>query len=268
LSLSSDGEHVAVERLEPKKITLDVWTIESASGFASRTTSDGRWAGTPQFARNGDLFFSMLVDLLPFRVTARGNERTRSLPGGPVTPSWLSDVSPDGRYVLLTQVAPDTLSDIWLLDTTKSSGPEPLLRSGFSETSGAFSSDVKRIVYSSDRTGRPEIYVNSFPALDKEVPLSESGGILPRWSRHGHEIVYMSTDRRRLLAVDVSGSKPGAPHVLFELPKLSTDASVARTRNPYAVTEDGQRFLMLVALDEPVPPSLIVGRNWHADSGK
>jgi serine/threonine protein kinase len=53
------------------------------------------------------------------------------------------------------------------------------------------------------------------------------------------------------------------PHVLFELPKLSTDVSVAGTRSPYAVTEDGQRFLMLVAVDEPVPPSLVVGVNWQ-----
>jgi hypothetical protein len=105
-------------------------------------------------------------------------------------------------------------------------------------------------------------YMNSFPALDNEIPLSQSGGILPRWSR-GKEVVYMSADRRTLLAVEVSGSKPGTPHILFELPKLSTDASVARTRIPYAVTEDGQRFLMLVAVDEPVPPSLIVGFNWQ-----
>ena len=53
------------------------------------------------------------------------------------------------------------------------------------------------------------------------------------------------------------------PHVLFELPKLSTDVSVAGTRSPYAVTEDGQRFFMLVAVDEPVPPSLVVGVNWQ-----
>ena len=165
--------------------------------------------------------------------------------------------------MLLTEVAPDASSDIWLLDTSKSSGPEPLLRSGFSETSGSLSSDMKRIVYSSERTGRPEIYMNSFPALDNEVPLSESGGVLPRWAKRGNEVLYMSIDRRTLLSVDVSGAKPTAPHVLFGLPRLSTDASVARTRSPYAVTEDGQRFLMLVAVDEPVLPSLGVGVNWQ-----
>ena len=263
LALSLDGERIAVERLDPKKITFDIWTIESSSGFASRMTSEGRWAGTPFFARNGDVFFSMLTDTVPFRVVKRGNESPRKLPGGPLTPSWLSDVSSDGRYALLTQVAPETLSDVWLLDMSKSSELQSLLRSGFSETSSSFSRDMKRIVYSSDKTGRPEIYVNSFPALDNELPLSESGGMLPRWSRHGNEIVFMSTDRRTLLAVDMSGSKPGAPRVLFELPKLSTDVSVAGTRSPYAVTEDGQRFLMLVAVDEPVPPSLVVGVNWQ-----
>ena len=263
LALSLDGEHVAVERLDPRRITLDIWTIESSSGFASRSTSEGRWAGTPLFSRSGDLFFSMLLDLRPFNIAGRGNERPRNLPGESVSPSWLSDVSPDGRYVLLTQDAPETLSDIWLLDTSKPSDPEPLLRTAFTEMSGSFSSDMKRIVYSSDKTGRPEIYVNSFPALDNEVPLSDNGGLLPRWTKRGTEVIYLSADRRTLLAVDVSSSKPRAPQVLFELPKLSSDPSIARTRFPYAPTEDGQRFLVLVAVDEPEPPSLVVGVNWQ-----
>jgi hypothetical protein len=73
---------------------------------------------------------------------------------------------------------------------------------------------------------------------------------------------YLAPDGK-MMSVDLSGKpslKPGTPKALFQTPLL-VDAAI----DQYAVTPDGERFLMPVQVDErPTPISIIL--NWRPES--
>jgi hypothetical protein len=51
------------------------------------------------------------------------------------------------------------------------------------------------VAYTSDETGRNEIYVRPFPDSSKgKTPVSTAGGSQPRWSRDGRELFYAAAD--------------------------------------------------------------------------
>ncbi len=54
----------------------------------------------------------------------------------------------------------------------------------------------------SDESGRPEVYVQSFPASSGKVQVSTQGGADPRWRRDGKELFYLAADHK-LMAVEV-----------------------------------------------------------------
>lgn len=227
------------------------------------------WGGTPIWSPDGErILYFTISNERPLRMRGLLDGQVKDVLIQPYGPNFLTDWSPDGRYVLFNYASPTTGADIWLLDTAGQPKPSPLLQTAFIETYGQFSPDGKWVAYSSNETGRPEVYIASFPKLGGKIRVSANGGILPKWSRRGNELFYVSEDRRRMLAVSLktsaAGWKAGAPEVLFDLPDrgFPIDAGL-QIRAPYAVSKDGQRFLINAALDDPVPPSLVVGLNWR-----
>src|SRR5262245_51116096 len=95
------------------------------------------------------------------------------------------------------------------------------------------------------KTGKPEIYVRSFPPdrADKiQARVSRTGGGDPRWRDDGKELFFISADRK-LMAVDVQTDakfQASEPKPLFDL-KVS---GLVDVRSHYAVTKDGKRFLL------------------------
>ena len=71
------------------------------------------------------------------------------------------------------------------------------------------------VAYSSDESGRNEIYVQSYPSGANRIAVSTGGGILPRWSRDGKELFYVTGDAVVAVAIRPDGSF-GAPRKLFD----------------------------------------------------
>ena len=80
-----------------------------------------------------------------------------------------------------------------------------------------FSPDGNWIVYTSDKSGRREIYVRVFPDGEIEHKVSQEGGVAPRWRADGKEIFFLSPDATMMAArVDtVQGFNVAAPERLF-----------------------------------------------------
>ena len=113
--------------------------------------------------------------------------------------------------------------------------------------------------YLSDETGRPEIYVQSFPTLTGEWKVSTEGGSQPRWRPDGKELFYVAADRT-LMAV------PVAPWCDISGPNRRARCSrrtsaVPSLRQTYAVRPDGQQYLMSVPVGVASPPMTVV-LNW------
>jgi WD40-like Beta Propeller Repeat len=100
--------------------------------------------------------------------------------------------------------------------------PFPLTDTRFNEQGGRFSPDSRWITYSSDESGKPEIYVRPFPGPGSRPPISSGGGVAPQWSGDGKKIYYVTSGWRLMeTAVKSSGRsiQAGMPRILFSIPR-------------------------------------------------
>jgi hypothetical protein len=166
-----------------------------------------------------------------------------------------------------SRTANETQGDVWLLEAANDRRSWPLLNTKFHETNAAFSPDGKWLAFTSDESGRPELYLQAFrageaPAMVRERHLiSREGAQAVRWRRDGMELFYLGLDGS-INAVTVSlGSTPqfGAPKALFT---ISAEARAAiHSVQGFDVSADGSRFVIVKAQDSP---SIVVIQNWEA----
>jgi Tol biopolymer transport system component len=135
--------------------------------------------------------------------------------------------------------------------------PVSLLDSPFNESAARFSPDKRWIAYVSDESGQPEVYVRAFPEPTGKWQVSTAGGHFPRWSREGRELVYLAPGGVMTavpIEADDRALSPGAPRTLFQVDVLMDDHSStigALSYEPYAVSADGERFLLNERVDGP-----------------
>src|SRR5262249_34982768 len=102
---------------------------------------------------------------------------------------WPDDCSHDGRYVVFENQDLKNGYDLWVLPTFGDRKPFPILQTEFNETHSQISPDGKWIAYTSDETGRAEVFVRSFPVTTAgKWQISTGGGDSPQWRRDGKEL--------------------------------------------------------------------------------
>jgi Tol biopolymer transport system component len=175
--------------------------------------------------------------------------------------------SPDRRYVLVQNDAPGSGTDVFVLSPDNPRNVTPLVTGpGNDGDSAAFSPDGRWIVFTSQRTGRGEVYVARFrgeqspPSLGgRPIQISANGGgVLPGgWRRDGKEIVFGSQDGQVMaVTVDVRGESISAsqPIALFRLPSSQSGVTM---------TPDGDRFIVS-EYPNAAGQTIHVLTNWHA----
>lgn len=156
--------------------------------------------------------------------------------------------------------------DLWALPTSGDKKPIPIATSPFDEREGQFSPDVRWVAYTSNLSGRLEVYIGPFGRPGGKQQVSANGGMQPRWRRDGRELFYIGLDNA-LMSVPVKVSsdgqslEPGTPVSLFRT-RISSSAYVATPKQEYAVSRDGQRFLMLISPEDATSSPITVLLNW------
>ena len=140
----------------------------------------------------------------------------------------------------------DRNSDIVGLHPGVDSAAISLVATEFQERLPALSPDGRWLTYSSNRTGRNEIYVSPFPNVDSaRVLVSIEGGIVPVWAHTGAELFYVDADLTLVSARVETASefRVTGREALFPLPEgtVLNNAGLARF---YDVSLDDQRFVM------------------------
>lgn len=175
-----------------------------------------------------------------------------------------NDWSLDGRYVIYDEHTAQRKQDLWIMPMSNPGEhkPFPFLATPADETDGAFSPDTRWVAYSSDESGRREVYVQGF--VPDHVPaagigkwqISSAGGAKPRWRRDGKELYYLGNSGK-MMAVAVKSTattfEPGVPVPLF-------DTSTAGF-TPFDVAPDG-RFLINTIEESKAASSITVVLNW------
>src|SRR5262249_41768225 len=134
------------------------------------------------------------------------------------TDSYPLDWSADGRFLLIGVSDPKTRNDLWVLPLDGSRNPKPLLQTPFNEWEARISPDGRFVAYTSDESGRAEVYVRPFPSMAEKWQVSTHGGTKPLWRRDGKELLYLADDRK-LMSVELkkgSGFETSAPRALFQ----------------------------------------------------
>ena len=157
--------------------------------------------------------------------------------------SW----SPDGSVLAVQQMGESGDLDIWTVPRGRSEQARPFLHTSASETDAAFSLDGRWLAYVSDNTGRPEVYVTSYPDGEVNRLVSRSGGRTPRWSLDGR-LFFATGDRVSMVEqVEPAPSEP----VEF--------VRGVDTYRSWDVMPDGSA---VIALEKRQSPRLIVVQNW------
>jgi hypothetical protein len=103
------------------------------------------------------------------------------------------------------------------------------------------------MAYTSNESGKEEIYVRSFPDMNGRLRISTSGGNNPLWSPDGREIFYRNGNE--VLAVSIKTS----PAFIFETPRTLFQGTYVRSVNSpgsrdfvtWDISPDGGKFLMM-----------------------
>jgi len=258
--MSPEGQRLAISI---EAANYDVWTYDLGRGSLTRLTAGGTNAWpvwTPDGTR---ITFNTTRDsgfLNLFWKPADGGgaeERLTTSDAVQVADSW----SPDGRILAFEQFAPPTGSDIWMVERDPPRKAWPFLQTPFVESGPAFSPDGRWIAYTSNESGSFNVHVRSFAGVGANTVVSAGGGSAVSWSPNGRELFFRSGDRMMVADVE-SGStlRVGKPRQLF-----AGNFAPAGNHLNYAVSPDGQRFVMIRTRDKTVRRDQIqIVLNWVA----
>jgi serine/threonine protein kinase len=271
--LSPDGARIAVQVLELRSRTEDIWIVDSKSGAASKFTFDPHndiwpvWSpdgsrlafSSDRQAGDSDLFTKPSNGAAPEQQLLKAGAETLAAPL-----SW----SPDGKLLVFRNFAPFANMSVLPLDEAGAT-PRLFQRAAYNQAQGQVSPSGKWLAYHSTESGRNEVYVQSFPTAGAKWQVSKAAGYFPRWSRAGNELFFYAADGR-LMAARITGDaavEVGAIVPLFT-PNLLNGPNVGvGYRAQYDVARDG-RFLLNVPVGDTVPPPITVMLNWAASLKK
>ena len=263
--VSPEGKRVAVDAVSADG-NRDVWVIDTERGTQTRLTSDAAVDSLPLWTRDGTRItfssgragttgFALYWMMADGSGTAEPLTQAKSNQGAT---SW----SPDGHTLAFYDVGGQR--DISTV--TPGKAPVPFLQTAFGERGPTFSPDGRWLAYSSNETGREEIYITSYPKPGGRIAVSTTGGRSPQWSANGRELFYRNG--RQMMAVTMAPGATlsiGTPRMLFEGDYVQEDPTQGAAN--YDVSADGQRFLLMkdaapTAQATSPEPQINVVLNW------
>jgi len=265
--LSPDGKRVALDVTDGQSGNTDVWIYEESGGIPSRFTSHPSLDTTPIWSPDGArVVFNSLrqghPDLYGKAATGVGNDEPVLVNARTKYPL---DWSRDGRFILFRAIDENSNFELWYLPAGDRQSIA-YLKPRFGVSHGQFSPDGKWVAYSSNESGRWEVYVSSFPIPGGNWKISSAGGSEPRWRSDGKELFYLASDGK-LMAVEVKEGPPfegGVATALF--PTKRRERISATDIFSYDVSADGQHFLVNTDVGEIASSPLNLILNWTADA--
>ncbi len=159
-------------------------------------------------------------------------------------------ITPDGKYLAYQEFVDYNQNfnhDIWILPLDGERKQYPILQTSANEIHPSFSPDGKWLAYVWNESGRNEVYVQPFPALDSLISISNDGGAEPVWAPDGQKLYYRKNTKLMAATFQIKPSfRVGLPVNVFEGPYLEGQDF---GRN-YDISHDGEKFIM-IKINEP-----------------
>jgi serine/threonine protein kinase len=249
-NISPDGTKVAMTVYTANK--GDIWVWDLVRKTLTRLTFEGSNNLTPVWTPDGKriAFFSMgrtggKVSGV-FWKAADGTGQDEQLGSINDRAFFLYCWPRDGKAIVGSETMDSGVTQhIGMISTDGDHVRKTLLQQGSMEIQPKISPDGRCMVYTSNESGRNEIYVRPFPEVNKgRWQVSTSGGDSPLWSRNGRELFYLNGDAVMAVSVKTEPSFDivGTPQVLFRGMYVS---AAPDNGTPWDISPDGKRFLMI-----------------------
>jgi Tol biopolymer transport system component len=256
--LSPDGRRAALTVFGP---TATIWQLDLTGPSLTNLTPNA--AGSSQWA-----VWNSTGNRVIYRATRQGFRNLYSAPADssgseqPLTKGGViqtpQSVSPDGKWLVFTEVDATTGIDLMVLDLIGSTPPSTLLKTPNREENPRIAPNGRWLAYESNSSGETDIYVTTFPMPGPTVRVSTQGGRFPRWSGNSQELFY--TNGPAMMVASISGGSVPVVETRRHLFTASHDIL------PTDVSPDGQRFLQ-IQLNEPpnAGAQIEVVLNWQEE---
>ena len=246
---SPDGGRLAVGIRDR---TADIWTYDLARETLMRLTTDEAANIRPVWSPDGRrIVFASRSGTEPTTLAWRaadGSGATQTLLESDRHHVPMS-IHPDGNLIAYEEFATEANIDLKALpiDASWKAGTPITIAAGRArEYDAAFSPDGRWVAFTSEESGRPEVYAMSFPALDAKVQISNDSGRTPTWSRARQEILWSGNGYVMAASYTTDGKR-----LRVEKPRRWAEGrlafrGIART---YDLHPDGTRVVLA-----PAPP--------------
>jgi len=246
IELSPDDKRVVLERLPGGSGGSggDLWLLDLSTGVFSRLTSGPDSERDPLWSPDSQSVIYTVNDGKEsgIRQVVIGAGDTPVFADGKA--NFLDDWSRDGKLLVYHTSGGNDISVLPLSGDRKS---KVVFRTSFQKDELRLSPDGRWIAYMSMESGQPEVYLAAFPSFTDRRQVSTGGGLMPLWRKDGRELYYVSLDRKVMAAEVKAGStlETGTVKALFQ---VQGALNISATTYMWAVTGDGQKFLLREAV--------------------
>jgi serine/threonine-protein kinase len=249
--LSADGAHLVL--IESQGRSADLWAFDLNSHSKTRIIN-GLSQAFPLLSPDARyLVFQVPSGMHWTRVDGTGSPQPFTKSKSPQVPLAFT---PDGARLLYSEMNAEGETDVRLLAVENGPGgprageSQLFLKLPTQNDFADFSPDGRWLAYSGAESGRYEVHVLSFPDKVTSLQVSNGGGMMPFWSRTGHELFFYRGDDQRIMAVNYrvkGGSFAADPARVWAPTHL---ANVGLGLN-FALAPNGQRILVLMPAQGP-----------------
>jgi eukaryotic-like serine/threonine-protein kinase len=259
--LSPDERRLAVSRVDPIRNRSDLAILNLATGGQTRLSASPQTDASPVWSPDGTR--------LVFRSNRHGQHDLfeRAADGGEdkllysnKLGLYPTDWSASDGLLVFHFLSDENKHDIWALDPRHpASSARALVANAATEAQGQLGPG-RRLAYTSDESGRLNVYVRRLDPGTTPLAVSVNGGFDPRWSADGRALFFIS-DSGKVMKAELTGAdgmQLGAVRELFQ-------STVQGPTNPYlsnyVVTRDG-RFLFNVPAQQPGEEPITLTMDW------
>jgi eukaryotic-like serine/threonine-protein kinase len=243
--ISPDGTRIALS--VQVRENADIWTWDLVRASLTKMTFEAAAEVSPLWSPDGRriIYYSSNPGGKSgvYWKASDGTGTEEFLAEGHFPVSWAAD----GKSLALAEWNKEGHFDIAVLSMEGDRRLKGLLKEKYSETQPLISPDGRWMAYTSNESGRNQVYVRPFPGVESgRWQVSTSGGDSPIWSPDGRELFFRNGDA--VLAVSITGPtfNAGTPRTLFQGTYVGSDLDYDNWNQiTWDISPDGRRFLMM-----------------------
>ena len=272
--VSPDGDRIALTIMDDTG-NPNIGILDIARGNIIHPIQDLRFVWSPIWSPISQkiAFTGSLTDIYThgiYQMSSSGIGKIEHLHTEAMGQIYPSSFSKDGKFILCRISRPGTSStNIGMLTIDEDIRWQIFLEDKYIKTTPQFSPDNEWIAYTSNKSGRNEVYVRSFPEAEEALEqISTDGGFSPLWSPNRSQLYYRNGDHVIAVTYDIKrGFKVVNSEVLFQDTYYS---SAPPSDSLWDIHPNGKRFLMMkeAATDSKADKSRLridIIQNWFEE---